>query len=115
MTPLLQKLIFTMLPSRAPPLMRPLMKMISRQLLATLVEPRLKQHMDYWELELGKSAYFAGSEFTAADVQMSFPLEAGASRGGLDQGRPKCMAFLEKIHARPAYQRALERGGPDTI
>src|SRR5689334_5126797 len=63
MAPLLQKLVFTMLPRRVPPLMRPVMKVVSRKLLATLVEPRLKQHMDYWERELGKSDYFAGNEF----------------------------------------------------
>jgi glutathione S-transferase len=43
---------------------------------------------------------------------MSFPLEAAAQRAGLDQSRPKLMAFLKRIHARPAYQRALQRGGP---
>ncbi len=68
--------------------------------------------MDYWEAELGKSAWFAGNEFTAADIQMSFPLEAAQARGGLELGHPKAMAFLERIHARPAYSRALEKGGP---
>ncbi|MEG2962054.1 MAG: glutathione binding-like protein, partial [Janthinobacterium sp.] len=56
--------------------------------------------------------WFAGNEFTAADIQMSFPLEAAAMRGGLDERQPKLTAFLQRIHARPAYQRALERGGP---
>jgi glutathione S-transferase len=63
------------------------------------------------EAELAKNEWFAGHEFTAADVQMSFPLEAAAARGGLDSSRPKLMAFLERIHARPAYKRALEKGG----
>ena len=63
------------------------------------------------EGEIGKSEWFAGSEFTAADIQMSFPLEAAASRGGLDAARPKLHAFLERIHARPAYQAALAKGG----
>jgi len=111
MTPLLQKLVFTRLPSRAPVLLRPVMTMVSRQLNANLVDPALKRHMDYWEQELGKSEWFAGDEFSAADIQMSFPLEAASARGGLSAGRPKCMAFLEKIHARAAYQRALARGG----
>jgi glutathione S-transferase len=115
MSPLLQKLVFTMLPRRAPMLMRPMVKAISKQVLATMVDPRLKEHMAYWEAELGKSEYFCGNEFTAADVQMSFPLEAASARGGLEEGHPKCMAFLAKIHARPAYQRALERGGPYAI
>ncbi len=101
MTPLLQKLIFSMLPRRSPMLMRPLMKTISKKLLATIVDPRLKQHMAFWEQELGKREWFAGQEFTAADVQMSFPLEAASARGGLENGHPKCMAFLEKSMPAP--------------
>jgi glutathione S-transferase len=64
------------------------------------------------ESELARDQWFAGPEFTAADIQLSFPLEAAASRAGLDASRPRLMAFLGRIHARPAYQRALERGGP---
>jgi glutathione S-transferase len=115
MLPLLLKLIFSMLPRRAPVLMRPVMKAVSKQLVAALADPRIKQQAEYWEAELGKSEWFCGSEFTAADVQMSFPLEAAAARGGLDSRYPKCTAFLERIHARPAYHRALVRGGPYAI
>jgi glutathione S-transferase len=61
---------------------------------------------------LAKSEWFAGGEFSAADIQMSFPLEAASARGGLDGSYPKAMAWLERIHARPAYNRALEKGGP---
>ena len=64
------------------------------------------------EDELGHNGWFAGPEFSAADIQMSFPLEAGAQRGGLDARYPRLTAFLARIHARPAYRRALERGGP---
>ncbi len=112
MPPLLQKLVFSLLPSRATLLMRPVVSVVSKRLLANLVDPQLKQHMDFWESELGKSAWFAGDAFTAADIQMSFPLEGAASYAGLRDGRPKAAAFLDAIHARPAYQRALERGGP---
>jgi glutathione S-transferase len=63
------------------------------------------------EAELGAHSWFAGEEFSAADVQMSFPLEAAASRAGLNASRPQLTAFLHRIHARPAYRRALERGG----
>jgi glutathione S-transferase len=115
MTPLLQKLVFTVLPRRSPALMRPVVKAICRKVLTTMVDPHLKTHMAYWEHELGKSEWFCGNEFTAADVQMSFPLEAASARGGLEVGHPRCMAFLEKIHARPAYHRALVRGGPYAI
>jgi glutathione S-transferase len=83
--------------------------------LTKMVGPRLKEHMAYWEQELGKAEWFCGNEFTAADVQMSFPLEAASARGGLENGHPKCMAFLAKIHARPPYHRALVRGGPYAV
>ena len=115
MPPLLLKLLFTLMPKRAPGLLRPLVRKVSNQALTTLVNPQLKQHMAFWEGELGKSQWFAGNEFTAADIQMSFPLEAAAARGGLEHGHPKAMAFLDRIHARPAYARALERGGPYTV
>jgi glutathione S-transferase len=115
MPPLLLKLLFTVIPQRAPALMRPLMRSMSNQVLRTLVNPQLEQHMAFWESELSKSEWFAGDAITAADIQMSFPLEAAAARGGLEQGHPKAMAFLERIHARPAYERALEKGGPYTV
>lgn len=53
---------------------------------------------------------FAGDSFSAADVQMSVPLEAARSRAGLDQSLPRLLDFLERIQQRPAYQRAVERG-----
>ena len=64
------------------------------------------------ENELGKSRWFAGENFSGADIQMSFPIEAAQARGGLNASRPNLMAYLERIHLRPAYKRALERGGP---
>ncbi len=73
--------------------------------------PNLERNLDFMEGELRRSEWFAGSQFTAADIQMSFPLEAARVRGGLDEKRPKLMDFLKKIHSRSAYQRALERGG----
>ncbi|WP_441278869.1 glutathione S-transferase family protein [Tardiphaga sp. 172_B4_N1_3] len=115
MPPLLLKLIFMMLPKRAPLLMRPVVNAIAAKALNTLVDPQLKQHMAFWEGELSKSEWFAGNEFTAADIQMSFPLEAASARAGLEQGHPKAMAWLAKIHARPAYQCALEKGGPYSV
>jgi glutathione S-transferase len=109
---LLLKLLFSIMPKRAPALLRPVVRKVSSQALTTLVNPQLKQHMNFWESELTKSQWFAGDGFTAADIQMSFPLEAAAARGGLDQDHPHAMAFLERIHGRPAYSRALEKGGP---
>ncbi len=112
MPPLLMKLVFTAMPERAPALLRGLVKAVSNTALRGFVDPQLTAHFDYWEAELGRSEWFAGSEFSAADIMMSFPVEAAADRAGALDGRPRLAAFLEKIHARPAYRRALEKGGP---
>jgi glutathione S-transferase len=90
---------------------KPIVRRIDSTAMSSFIDPPLKKHLDNMQRELAKSTLFAGNEMTAADVQMSFPLEAAASRGGLDKSRPHLMAFLERIHARPAYRRALERGG----
>jgi glutathione S-transferase len=113
MPPLLLKLIFDRIESGpAPFFVRPIAKGIARRVKSLMVEPNLKRQLDFMEGELNRSEWFAGSEFSAADIQMSFPIEAAAQRAGLDASRPKLMAYLKKIHARPAYKRALERGGP---
>jgi len=113
MSPLLMKLVFQRMPQGpVPALLRPLVRIIAARAQTTFVDPQIALHMQYCEGELGKASWFAGEDFTAADIQMSFPLEAAASRFGLDERYPKLQAFLERIHARPAYQRALERGGP---
>ncbi|WP_442948712.1 glutathione S-transferase family protein [Nostoc sp.] len=75
------------------------------------IAPQIKLHFDYIEGELHKSTWFVGEEFTAADIQMSFPLEIVAMQAELISSRPKIKQFIERIHARPAYKRALERGG----
>ena len=113
MPPLLLKLIFDRIPrSPMPFFVKPIAKGISAKVLSLMVEPNLKRQLDFMEAELGRSEWFAGAEFSAADIQMSFPVEASAQRAGLDASRPKLMAWLKRIHARPAYRRALERGGP---
>jgi glutathione S-transferase len=76
------------------------------------VDDQIRLHLDYLEKELDPGPWFAGDAFSAADIMMSFPLEAATSRGGLNTSRPNLMSFLARIHARPAYQRALTRGGP---
>ena len=112
MPPLLMKLIFGRLGKPPmPALLRPLARMISNGVQRSYIDPQLKSHLDFLEGELEKSAWFAGAEFSAADIQMSFPLEASQSRGGLDASRPRLLDFLQRIHARPAYQRAIARGG----
>jgi glutathione S-transferase len=112
MTPLLLKLIFTVLPGRVPFLARGVAKGISKAMNANMIDPQVAAHTGYWEAELGQSEWFAGNGFSAADIMMSFPVEAAGSRIGYGADKPKLKAFLQKIHARPAYQRALDRGGP---
>jgi glutathione S-transferase len=113
MPPLLLKLVFDRVETAPMPFfIKPIARAISGRAKISFIEPQITLHLDYLESELGKSAWFAGDEMTAADVQMSFPLEAAAARAGLATGRPKLAAFLERIHARPAYQRALAKGGP---
>lgn len=99
MPPLLLKLVLSRIP-------------IMGKLAIRRVQPMIDVHLDYVESELAQRPWFAGDELSAADVMMSFPLEAARSRGGLDDTRPNTMAWLAKVHARPAYQAALERGGP---
>lgn len=76
------------------------------------IQPMIDVHLDFVEAELTRRPWFAGDMFTAADIMMSFPLEAARSRAGLDVNRPRTLAWLEAIHRRPAYQNALLRGGP---
>jgi glutathione S-transferase len=76
------------------------------------VDRQLTLHLNYIEAELASSTWFVGEQFSGADIMMSFPLEAAAQRAGLDASRPKLWAFLQRIHSRPAYRRALEKGGP---
>ena len=111
---LVMKLIFGRIVPSSPALIRPIARGIVKGVNGMFLGPNLKLHLDYIESELGKTGWFAGNEFSAADVQMSFPLEAANARAG-GEVRPHMAAFLQRIHARPAYQRALEKGGPYTL
>ncbi|RST51422.1 glutathione S-transferase [Variovorax sp. MHTC-1] len=113
MPPLLLKLVFDQIEkAKMPFFAKPIAKAIAGKAKAAFITPNIKSHLDFMEGELGKSKWFAGNAFSGADIQMSFPVEAAVARGGLDASRPKLMAYLERIRARPAYMRALERGGP---
>ena len=116
MPPLLLKLVFDKIENTPMPFfVKPIAKAISGKAKSGFITPQITTHLDFMEGELGKSTWFAGDAFTGADIQMSFPVEAAQARGGLNMSRPKLMAYLERIHARPAYQRALERGGPFSL
>ena len=99
MPPLLVKLVLTRVP-------------VMGKVAIKRVQPMIDKHLDFVETELAQRPWFAGDAMTAADIMMSFPLEAARSRGGLDASRPNTIAWLDKVHARPAYQTALAKGGP---
>jgi glutathione S-transferase len=99
MPPLLALLVVNRLGLLGRPAKKPLLAMF-------------RQHLDWLERELAERAWFAGDEFTAADVMMSFPLEAARQRAGLGPAHANILDWLERVHARPAYAEALRRGGP---
>ena len=111
MPPLLMKLLFERI-GRAPVpfFVKPITRKIAQQGLQSFVMPNATRHMDYIESELAAHPWFAGAEFSAADIQMSYPMEAAEKRIGL-QGRPRIADWLQRIRARPAYQRAQEKAG----
>jgi glutathione S-transferase len=110
---LLLRVVFDQIEAaRVPFFLRPFTRGIAGHVKRTLVQPQLDRHFDFLEEELGASTWFAGEQITAADLQMSFPLQAAAARAGLDATRPRLAAVLERIQARPAWLRSVERGGP---
>jgi glutathione S-transferase len=112
MPPLLLKLVALRIASAPMPFFaKPIARKISSTLQSSFIDPQLKLHLGYINQELSATGWFVGHDFTAADVQMSFPLEAATARGGMEGQIPAVVDFLKRIHARPAYQRALERGG----
>ena len=109
MPPLVMKLVFGQVEEKTPFLLRPVASAIVSKVKSSYIEPNIARNLDYMESTLEESLWFAGDKFTAADVQMSFPAEAAAAD---DLGnRPKLKDFLSRIHARPAYKKALQRGG----
>lgn len=116
MPPLLMKLVFDRVRTAPVPFfVKPVTRMIAAKAMQEFIQPNLTRQFDFMEAELTRSPWFAGDAFSAADIQMSFPVEAAAGRAGLDASRPKLVGWLERIHARPAYARALERGGPYSL
>jgi glutathione S-transferase len=116
MPPLVMKLVFDRIEKGPMPFfVRPIARGIAARVKKGFIEPNIARQLDYMEAELERQSWFAGDEFSAADVQMSFPLEAAAARGGLDARRPRLMDWLARIHAREPYRRALERGGEFSI
>lgn len=112
MPPLLLSLVFARVRKAPMPFFaRPIARGIADKVMKGFVGPQLTLHLDWMERELGSAPWFAGERFTAADIQMSFPIQAAASRAGSMAAYPKLRSFLQRIEQRPAYQRAVERGG----
>ncbi len=113
MPALVMKLVFdTVAKAPMPFFAKPIAKGISAKVLESFVTPNIVRQLDYMENHLRSRVWFCGPQFTAADVMMSFPLEASSQRAGLDSTRPRLHSLLKRLQARPAYQRALQRGGP---
>lgn len=103
---LVMKLVFGMIPRQVPFFMKPFAKAISGGITGRMLDPQLKENADLWEAELSENGWFAGADFSAADIIMSFPVEAAVTRAGLGGGYPAIHRWLEAIKARPAHQRA---------
>lgn len=115
MPPLLMTLVFSRVRSAPMPFFaRPIARGIADKVMTSFVTPQRTANAAHMEAALATRDWFAGDAFSAADIQMSFPVEATAARGGLD-AYPRLADWLARIHARPAYARALERGGPYTL
>ena len=112
MPPLLLKLVFHRVKTApAPFFVKPIARGIAHKVEHSFIDPQLTLHLDYLEDALGADGWFVGASLSVADIQLSFPLEAFAARGVLDSRYRRLADWLQRIHARPAYQRALQRGG----
>jgi len=116
MPPLLMKLVFDKVRTAPVPFfVKPIVKAIANRVTDGFIAPNIASQLAFMEAELALRPWFAGAQFSAADIQMSFPLEAAQARAGLDARYPRLTDWIARIHARAAYQRALERGGPYRI
>lgn len=106
---LVMKLIFGMIPHQVPFFMKPFAKAISNGISSRMLDPQLRENADLWEAELSQNGWFAGSQFSAADIIMSFPVEAAITRAGLGPDYRAVNAWIAAIKTRPAYKRAAER------
>jgi glutathione S-transferase len=113
MPPLLMALVFGKIRTSPMPFFaKPIARAIADKVMGGFVQPNLDRNLAFMDSELSERAWFAGRSFSAADVMMSFPVEAALARGGNAAKAPHLAAFLEKVRARPGWKRALERGGP---
>ncbi|MCK7545408.1 glutathione S-transferase [Marinobacter bryozoorum] len=112
MPPLLMRLVFEKVKTSPMPFfIKPVAKGIANKTNQSFIGPMINTHMDFVEAHLAKNTWFLGDSLSAADFQMSFPLEASIARGIVGNNRPNITAWVERVHSRPAYQRGLEKGG----
>jgi glutathione S-transferase len=112
MPPLLMRLVFEKVKTSPMPFfVKPVAKGIANKTNEVFIGPMIKMHLDFVESHLAKNTWFLGDNLSAADIQMSFPLEASVARGITGKNRPSIIAWVKRVHARPAYQIALEKGG----
>ena len=107
---LVMKLIFGSIPPKTPALIRPIAKAIVGTVGKQFLDPNLDTHLGFIENTLQGRPWFAGDQLSGADILMSFPLEAAGTRAG--GSYPAIRAYVERLQSRPAYRKALERGGP---
>lgn len=111
MPPMVMNLVLTkMKESPMPFFVKPIARKIGDQIIKQFSGPNIKRSLEFIEDHLSKNTWFCGDDFSAADIQMSFPLEASAASGVLN-AYPNTLAFVKRIHALPAYQAALAKGG----
>lgn len=113
MPPLLVKLIVEKIEKAPVPFfLKPVLRGISQQVHRAYIDDQIRTHFDFIESELRRSAWVAGERFTAADIQMSFPIEALDARDAVGAERKAIRSYLEKLRSRPAYVKAIQAGGP---
>lgn len=110
---LVMKLVFMTIPTQPMPFfVRPIARQLCAKVQAKLIDPNLATALAYMESHLGSHTWFAGDHISIADFQMSFAVEAALARGADIARFPKLLGFKTRMVARPAYQRALAKGGP---
>ncbi len=112
---LVMSLFFTQMETSPPFFIRPFVKPVTGRVREMYLRPSLKNILEYVEMQLSQSDWFAGDTFTAADIMMSFPMEAAMVRANIGKPCPSCLEWLERVHARPGYKIAVEKGGEQTI
>ena len=110
---LVMTLIFNQI-KRAPMpfFVRPIARGISDKVMKGFIQPNVINHLGFIEKSLKGKQWFVDDRLSGADIQMIFPIEAAAARANFADKYPSILSYMERVHARPAYQRALEKGGP---